>query len=258
MRYFLAVAYEGTHYAGFQIQDEQETIQSQVTRALETLFRDKFILTGSSRTDAGVHAEENYFHVDTMVTLTAKHRYNLNAILPHDIAITGIYQVPETAHCRFDATERVYKYLIYRYKNPFLTNKGWLYPYPLNLEILDRLSVVLMEYEDFSSFSKRNTQVLTYNCRIGSAYWEERNHGKLVFHIRSNRFLRGMIRGIVGTMIRIARSVQTIEEAEAIFRSVIEAKDCSKADFTTPAHGLYLMEVKYPEGLLKKVDGVER
>jgi len=254
MRYFISVAYQGTRYAGFQIQDGQETIQSQLTKALEILFRESFTLTGSSRTDAGVHAEENYFHFDTAVELRSGPRYNLNAILPGDIAVTGIYAVSETAHCRFDATERVYKYLIYKQKNPFLTDKGWLYPYPLNLDILHRLSVVLRDYEDFSSFSKRNTQVFTYNCAIGSAYWQEREKGELEFHIRSNRFLRGMIRGIVGTMLRIARTVQTLEEAELMFRGVIEAKDCAKADFTTPARGLYLMEVNYPEGLLKVVD----
>ncbi|MBW0178557.1 tRNA pseudouridine(38-40) synthase TruA [Sediminibacterium sp.] len=254
MRYFLSVAYQGTHYAGFQIQDGQETIQSQLTKALEILFRESFTLTGSSRTDAGVHAEQNYFHFDTAVELKSGHRYNLNAILPSDIAVTGIYGVSETAHCRFDATERVYKYLIYKQKNPFLTDKGWLYPYPLNLDILQRLSVVLRDYEDFSSFSKRNTQVFTYNCAIGSAYWQEREKEELEFHIRSNRFLRGMIRGIVGTMLRIARTAQTLEEAELMFRGVIEAKDCAKADFTTPARGLYLMEVNYPEGLLKEVD----
>jgi len=255
MRYFLSVTYQGTQYAGFQIKDGQETIQSQVTKALETLFRESFTLTGSSRTDAGVHAIQNYFHFDTDIKLLTKHRYNLNALLPQDIAITAIFQVPATAHCRFDATERVYKYLIYKHKNPFLTQRGWLYPYPLNMEVLHRLSVVLMEYEDFRSFSKRNTQVFTYNCRIGSAYWEEKDHGELEFHIRSNRFLRGMIRGIVGTMMRIARRELELTEAEAMFRAVIEAKDCSKADFTTPAHGLYLVEVNYPDGLLIPVDG---
>lgn len=257
MRYFLALAYQGTHYAGFQIQDGQETIQSQVTKALETLFREKFTLTGSSRTDAGVHAIQNYFHFDTDIALTAKHRYNLNAILPSDIAVTGIFRVSETAHCRFDAIEREYKYLIYRQKNPFLADRGWLYPYPLSLEILNRLSVVLMEYEDFSSFSKRNTQVFTYNCAIGSAYWEERGGEELEFKIRSNRFLRGMIRGIVGTMIRTARATNSVEEAESIFRKIIEAKDCSKADFTTPARGLYLMAVNYPDNLLKSIDEIQ-
>lgn len=254
MRYFLSVAYQGTCYAGFQIQDGQETIQSQVTKALITLFREDFILTGSSRTDAGVHAIQNYFHFDTNLELTAKHRYNLNAILPSDIAVTGIFRVAETAHCRFDAKERVYKYLIYRQKNPFLIKRGWLYPYPLCVGILNHLAVILMEYEEFSSFSKRNTQVFTYNCAISSAYWEEKEHGALEFHIRSNRFLRGMIRGIVGTMIRVARASQTAEEAAIKFREVIEAKDCSKADFTTPACGLYLMEVNFAAGVMNAID----
>jgi tRNA pseudouridine38-40 synthase len=254
MRYFLSVAYQGSRYAGFQIQDGQETIQSKVTDALKTLFRDDFALTGSSRTDAGVHAEQNFFHFDTAIELTAKHRYNLNAILPADIAVTGIYKVGEAAHCRFDAVEREYKYLIYKQKNPFLMGRGWLYPFPLNLAVLHRLSAILMEYEDFSSFSKRNTQVYTYNCIISSAIWVEHGAGELSFHISSNRFLRGMIRGIVGTMIRIARAGYTLEVAELLFRKVIEAKDCSKADFTTPAHGLYLMRVRYPEDILQVID----
>ncbi|MFZ6025748.1 MAG: tRNA pseudouridine(38-40) synthase TruA [Bacteroidota bacterium] len=256
MRYFLSVTYRGTNYAGFQIQDEQETIQSQVTKALETLFRESVTLTGSSRTDAGVHAIQNYFHFDTVIGLTPKHRYNLNAILPADIAVTGIFRVPQNAHCRFDAIEREYKYLIYRQKNPFLVDRGWLYPYPLNLAILDRLSVILMEYEDFSSFSKRNTQVFTYNCAISMANWEEKGTGELEFKIRSNRFLRGMIRGIVGTMIRTARAANSMGEAETNFRKILEAKDCSEADFTTPARGLYLMRVNYPDGLLKIVDEI--
>ncbi len=251
MRYFLSVAYMGTRYAGFQVQDGQETIQSQVTKALETLFRVPFSLTGSSRTDAGVHAEENYFHFDTDHQLTLKHQYNLNAILPSDIAIKGIYRVGETAHCRFDAVERKYKYLIHNKKDPFLTQRSWLYPYPLDRIVLNRLSEVLLTYTDFTSFSKRNTQVYTYNCEIREASWEDLVGGGLGFHISSNRFLRGMIRGIVGTMIRIARAGVTIEEAEELFRNIIEAKDCSRADFTTPAYGLYLMEVRYPEGMMQ-------
>ncbi|MBL0882964.1 MAG: tRNA pseudouridine synthase A, partial [Chitinophagaceae bacterium] len=200
MRYFLELSYDGTHYSGFQVQDGQETIQSAVARALETLFRQPFSLTGSSRTDAGVHALQNFFHFDSSLELTPKHRYNLNAILPSDIGITAIYRVADDAHCRFDALQRSYKYLIYRQKNPFMVNRGWLFPYPVNQELLDRMALILMEYSDFTSFSKRNSQVKTYICDIRSSYWEQGSNGALTYRIRSNRFLRGMIRGIVGTM----------------------------------------------------------
>lgn len=250
MRYFLELSYDGTRYSGFQVQDGQETIQSQVTKALETLFRQSFSLTGSSRTDAGVHALQNFFHFDSSLEFTSKHRYNLNAILPSDIAISAIYRVADDAHCRFDAIQRSYKYLIYRQKNPFMVNRGWLFPYPVNKTLLDRMALVLMEYSDFTSFSKRNSQVKTYICSIRSSYWEEGVDGALTYRIISNRFLRGMIRGIVGTMMRIARMEVSVQEGEQLFRSIIESKDCTHADFTTPAKGLYLESVAYPEGML--------
>lgn len=250
MRYFLELSYEGTNYSGFQIQDGQATIQSELTKALETLFRTSFELTGSSRTDSGVHALQNYFHLDTDLVLMAKHQYNLNAILPKDIALTGIYRVENEAHCRFDAISRSYKYVIYKQKDPFMVNRGWLNPFPLNLDLLDRMAEVLKEYEDFSSFSKRNTQVKTFICSIGTSYWERSENGTMIYHITANRFLRGMIRGIVGTMVRIARMDLSMQEGEAMFRGVIEAKDCTQADFSTPAKGLFLETVMYPEGLL--------
>lgn len=253
MRYFLELSYDGTRYSGFQVQDGQETIQSQVTKALETLFRQSFSLTGSSRTDAGVHALQNFFHFDSSLEFTSKHRYNLNAILPSDIAISAIYRVADDAHCRFDAIQRSYKYLIYRQKNPFMVNRGWLFPYPVNKTLLDRMALVLMEYSDFTSFSKRNSQVKTYICSIRSSYWEEGVDGALTYRIISNRFLRGMIRGIVGTMMRIARMEVSVQEGEQLFRSIIISKDCTHADFTTPAKGLYLESVAYPEGMLLQI-----
>lgn len=250
MRYFLELSYDGTHYSGFQVQDGQETIQSQVTKALETLFRQSFSLTGSSRTDAGVHALQNFFHFDSSLELTPKHRYNLNAILPSDISITSIYRVAGDAHCRFDAVQRSYKYLIYRQKDPFMVNRGWLFPYPVNKDVLDRMAMVLMEYSDFTSFSKRNSQVKTYICSIRSSYWEEGANGAMIYRITSNRFLRGMIRGIVGSMMRIARTEVSVQEGEQLWRSIIESKDCTHADFTTPAKGLYLESVVYPDHML--------
>lgn len=239
-RYFLEVAYMGTHYSGFQVQDNQRTIQSEMTRALEVLFRRSFTLTGSSRTDAGVHAVQNFFHFDTDLQLTDKHIYNLNAILQRDIAVKRIYEVGANAHCRFDALARAYQYHIYRHKDPFRQDRGWLYPYPLDKTLLDEAAAVLLEYRDFTSFSKRNTQVKTFQCTIERSEWEERDGG-LVYHVRANRFLRGMVRGLVGTMLKVGRGQLSV----AGFREIIEARDCTKADFTTPPQGLFLVAVIY-------------
>lgn len=230
----------GTHYSGFQVQDNQRTIQSEMTRALEVLFRRSFTLTGSSRTDAGVHAVQNFFHFDTDLQLTDKHIYNLNAILQRDIAVKRIYEVGANAHCRFDALARAYQYHIYRHKDPFRQDRGWLYPYPLDKTLLDEAAAVLLEYRDFTSFSKRNTQVKTFQCTIERSEWEERDGG-LVYHVRANRFLRGMVRGLVGTMLKVGRGQLSV----AGFREIIEARDCTKADFTTPPQGLFLVAVIY-------------
>lgn len=243
-RYFLELSYKGTAYSGFQVQDNAQTIQSEIEKALRTLFRQSFELTGSSRTDAGVHANQNFFHFDTGLEITAKHIYNMNALLPKDIAVKGIYAVPTTAHCRFDAVAREYNYFIYSSKDPFKNDRAWLFPYPLDIESLQQGARILMEYSDFTSFSKRNTQVKTFQCRIESSFWEKEGD-ELVYQVKANRFLRGMVRGLVGTMLKLGRGQITTEE----FREVIEAKDCSRADFSTPPQGLFLNRVYYNDTL---------
>ncbi len=247
-RYFLEISYKGTAYCGFQIQDTGATIQSELTTALQTVFREPFQLTGSSRTDAGVHALQNYFHCDTALALTNRHIYSINALLPKDIAIKSITLVAPDAHARFHALNRSYRYSIYRFKDPFLVETAWLYPFPISVQLLEATAELLMEYTDFTSFSKRNSQVKTYNCQLVYSRWKEKD-GLLMYEVRSNRFLRGMIRGLVATMLKVGRG--TISLAE--FRSIIEAKDCTRADFSAPAHGLCLMEVNYPVELLQKV-----
>lgn len=239
-RYFLELTYKGTAYSGFQVQDNAATIQSELEKALQVLFREPFSLTGSSRTDAGVHANQNFFHFDTELVITNRNVYNLNAILPPDIAVRGIYPVPETAHCRFDAVAREYKYYIFQHKNPFLVDRGWLYPYPLQIDLLQRGADIIRGYRDFTSFSKRNTQVNNFNCAIETAHWY-REQELLVFEVKANRFLRGMVRGVVGTLLKLGRG--QISEAELV--RIIEARDCSQADFTTPAQGLFLNRVFY-------------
>ncbi|MEY2903644.1 MAG: tRNA pseudouridine(38-40) synthase TruA, partial [Bacteroidota bacterium] len=158
-RYFLELSYKGTAYSGFQIQDTGTTIQSVVTDALQTIFRQPFALTGSSRTDAGVHAQQNYFHFDTELEISSRQVYGLNAILPKDIAVHRIVSVASDAHARFQAISRSYRYSIHTQKNPFLTETAWLYPFPINIDALHETASILMEYTDFTSFSKRNTQV---------------------------------------------------------------------------------------------------
>jgi tRNA pseudouridine38-40 synthase len=244
-RYFLELSYKGTAYSGFQIQDTGNTIQSEVTKALQTIFRQPFELTGSSRTDAGVHAKQNYFHFDTNLELSNKNCYALNAVLPKDIAVHRIALVADDAHSRFQAISRSYRYSIHASKDPFLTETAWLYPFPLQKDALDQAAAILMEYTDFTSFSKRNTQVNNFNCQLSKSEWIEQD-GILVYEVTANRFLRGMIRGLVATMLKTGRGTLTLQG----FRNILEALDCSKADFSAPAHGLCLMQVNYPSSIL--------
>jgi tRNA pseudouridine38-40 synthase len=244
-RYFLELSYKGTAYSGFQIQDTGNTIQSEVTKALQTIFRQPFELTGSSRTDAGVHAQQNYFHFDTNLELNNKNCYALNAVLPKDIAVHRIALVADDAHSRFQAISRSYRYSMHASKDPFLTETAWLYPFPLQKDALDQAAAILMEYTDFTSFSKRNTQVNNFNCQLSKSEWIEKD-GILVYEVTANRFLRGMIRGLVATMLKTGRGTLTLQG----FRNILEALDCSKADFSAPAHGLCLMQVNYPSSIL--------
>ena len=239
-RYFLEVAYKGTNYNGFQIQQNANTIQAEVEKALQTLFKQNFDLTGSSRTDAGVHALQNFFHFDTDVVITAKHIYNLNAIIPNDIIVKNITQVEDDKHCRFAAESREYKYHIYTAKNPFLEDRAYYFPYKLDVDLLHQAAAILLTYTDFTSFSKKHTQVNNFNCNIFISRWIEENDC-LVFNVKSNRFLRGMVRALVATMLKVGRGQITIEQ----FKNIIESKDCANAFFDTPAHGLFLVKVDY-------------
>ncbi|MBI3719152.1 MAG: tRNA pseudouridine(38-40) synthase TruA [Sphingobacteriales bacterium] len=239
-RYFIEVAYNGKNYAGFQIQDNAHTIQSEVEKALEIFFKQKFNLTGSSRTDAGVHALQNFFHVDSDIEINNRKIYNINAILPSDIVIKNITQVAAEAHCRFDAVYRYYKYHIYQFKNPFIDDRAFYFPFTLDFELLKQAASIIPQYSDFTSFSKRNTQVKTFNCQILKSEWLKEGDC-WAYHVKANRFLRGMVRGLVGTMLQVGRGKLNFED----FKAVIEAKDCSKADFAVPGHGLFLIEVGF-------------
>ena len=241
LRYFIEVAYKGTLFSGFQTQDNAVTIQSKVEEALQTIYKKDFQLTCSSRTDTGVHALQNFFHLDTETELNLKQVYNLNAVLPNDIVIKQISLVEPDKHARFSATHRQYKYYITRERNPFLTETAWFYPYNLDIDALQQAADVLLTYSDFTTFSKRNTQVKTFLCHIIISRWYYENDC-LVYEVKANRFLRGMVRGLVGTMLKVGRGLISIDD----FKQIIEAKDCTKANFNTPANGLFLVKVTYP------------
>ncbi len=243
-RYFIEVAYKGTAYAGFQIQQNANTIQAEIEKALHIYYRHTFELTGSSRTDAGVHAEQNYFHFDTDIVIdnktAEKALYHLNAILPQDIVVKSLQPVAVDAHCRFDAISRSYQYIVYQSKNPFIIDSAYYYPYTLDIHLLSKAAAMLLEYSDFQSFSKKNTQVFTYDCTLTKSQWTLQKD-ILLYEVTGNRFLRGMVRGLVGTMLHVGRGKCTIEK----FRSIIESKNASDTDFSTPAKGLVLKEVKF-------------
>ena len=240
-RYFLEVSYKGTAYSGFQSQKNTgDTIQAEVEKALEILQRERIMLTGSSRTDAGVHALQNYFHFDFEGELHPQLVYKLNAILPDDIVLKGVERVRPDAHCRFDALSREYRYYVYRTKNAFLRDRAYYFPYKLDLDKMRRSAEVLKEYSDFTSFSKRNTQVKTFECRLLESEWRIEEEC-LVYRVKANRFLRGMVRALTATMLKVGRG--TMGEGE--LREVIEAKDCTRASFAVPARGLFLVGVEY-------------
>lgn len=240
-RYFIEVSYDGAGFGGFQIQKNKETIQGTLENALAILYRQPIALTGASRTDAGVHAYQNYLHFDTDLIIEPRHIYNLNAILPNTVVVNAIYIVPNEAHSRFDALQRAYIYKIHTVKTPFLEGRSWFYPYPLDIEMLQTAADALLEYTNFESFSKKNTQVNTFECTISKALWIQ-SESNLTFNIHANRFLRGMIRGLVGTMLSVGRGQLNMEQ----WHDIIRSKDEQRVDFSTPAHGLYLSEIKYP------------
>jgi tRNA pseudouridine38-40 synthase len=239
--YFITTAYKGTHYAGSQVQENAITIQGEIEKALHTYLRQPVTLTGSSRTDAGVHAFKNVYHFDFQEDLSPEIVYHLNAILPQDIVLTGLYEVQPGSHSRFQATARTYQYDIYTQKNPFLEGRAWFYPYPLDVEEMNRAAELIVGEHDFSSFAKRGSQAKTTTCCITYCRWVSTPEGYRM-EVEGNRFLRGMVRALVGTLVRVGRKKINAED----FFSILQAKDSTRADFAAPAQGLYLVNVSYP------------
>lgn len=237
-RYFLEVAYKGTRYSGFQVQNNAITIQSEVEAAFQTLHRQPVRLTGSSRTDAGVHALQNFFHFDVDAPVHPQAVYKLNAILPDDIVVKNIVSMPAEAHSRFDALSRSYAYRLHHVKNPFLKDTSLFYPYKLNIEALQEGAAFILAQDDFSAFSKTNTQVSNFKCRIFHSQWEI-GTDTLVYRIEGNRFLRGMVRMLTATLLKMGRGKITKEEFETYFTG------STKCGVSSPSHALYLTAVSY-------------
>lgn len=242
--YFMFVCYDGLGYHGSQIQGSQPTVQLALEQALATLLRMELSVSGASRTDSGVHALGNIFQVALPTALAPNAAYRLNALLPATMAVTAIKEPSKaSANCRFDAISRLYRYRIYAKKDPFLCSRAYFFPFGLDEAILHSGAAIISETKSFETFCKRNSQTHTHKCTIMESRWER--HGEeLHYVVRANRFLRGMVRGLVGTQLALARGKFSLQE----FRRRIAAADCSLADFSPPGHGLYLEEITFPEG----------
>jgi tRNA pseudouridine38-40 synthase len=247
-RVALDVRYDGMAFHGSQIQGALPTVQKALNDALTMLFRNPVETFGASRTDEGVHALSNFYHFDAP-ELPKQLQYRLNAVLPPALSVNGLYEArnPEF-NCRFDALSRQYRYRIYAHKNPFLKDRAYFYPYATNLGALNETAAILKGHTHFESFCKRTTNMHSFKCTIHEAYWETSGN-ELHFVVRANRFLRGMVRGLVGTQLRVTKNGTSLPD-------ILAANDCRRADFAVPGHGLYLEEIRFPEGSLTRLEEV--
>jgi len=241
-RYFIELSYDGTNYHGWQVQPNAVTVQEVLDRALSTVLRTPIETVGCGRTDTGVHATEFFAHYEVESSMAIdKVVHSLNSVLPPDIAIKNIFPVDDEVHARFSATLRSYQYHIHFNKDPFKHGYSWLLRDEPDIDLMNQAAQIMMQYTDFSCFSKSNTQVKTNNCKISRAEWLRTDDG-MVFHISADRFLRNMVRAVVGTLLMVGRKEVTPEG----IREIINSKDRSNAGTSVPACGLYLTEVKYP------------
>ena len=246
MRYFIEISYKGTRYSGWQIQPHAESIQESIQKALSLILKTPVKITGAGRTDAGVHAKQMFTHFDINNEIDTGSLINkLNSFLAPDIAIHHIFKVPDEAHARFDALSRSYEYHIHTAKNPFLQEASWYFKKDLDIKKMNEAARILLKYEDFKSFSKSKTDVKTYKCDIKEAFWEEKENA-YIFHITADRFLRNMVRAIVGTLIEVG----TGKMSPADFEEVIKKRDRTQAGFSVPGHGLYLTKIEYPTKIM--------
>lgn len=241
MRYFIEFSYSGKNYFGYQIQPNEISVQEVLEKALSTILREKIKTTGAGRTDTGVHAKKIFAHFDAENRVEENLVYKLNSFLPQDIAVHRIFLVKDDFHARFDATYRTYEYYISMNKNPFLQDSSWqMWKRNLNIDLMNEACKILFEYEDFTSFSKLHTENRTNNCKIYKAFWEQ-NGSELKFTISADRFLRNMVRAIVGTLVEIGNGKMQPDD----LRKIIEDKNRNSAGTSAPAQGLFLVDVGY-------------
>lgn len=245
MRYFIELSYNGSVYHGWQNQPKAISVQEVLEKALSTILETSISVMGAGRTDTGVHAIQMFAHFDFKDELNAESIvFKINSFLPKDIAIHNIFKVKEDAHARFNALSRTYLYRITLQKNVFTFNNTFYIKQALDVEKMKEASKILFNYKDFQCFSKSNTDVKTYNCDIMRAEWVFKNN-ELQFTIQANRFLRNMVRAIVGTMINIGLGKISVQD----LHTIIKSKNRSEAGFSVPAHALYLLKIEYPEAI---------
>jgi len=241
LRYFIELAYKGTNYHGWQYQPNADSVQETLNKALSLLLKTEIDIVGAGRTDTGVHSKQMYAHFDYETEMDIPQLvHKLNSFLPKDIVIFDILQVADEAHARFDAKKRTYEYHIHTKKDAFENEGSWQYQHELDLDKMNEACQILFKHTDFECFSKTNTDVHTFNCVIFEAHWQQIG-AKIIFTISADRFLRNMVRAIVGTMINIGLGKVSLAD----FEKIIESKDRSQAGFSVPAHGLYLTKIEY-------------
>lgn len=242
MRYFIEFAYNGKNYHGWQYQPNASSVQETLSKAVSVLLRNETELMGAGRTDSGVHARQMFAHFDTEIDFNAENLISkLNSYLPKDIVIFDIHHVADEAHARFDAKKRTYEYHIHTFKDAFENEQSWYLHQKLDLEKMNQATKMLFDYQDFQCFSKVHTDVNTFNCSIFEANFKQTGN-QIVFTIAADRFLRNMVRAIVGTLTEIGTGKKNLDD----FKKIIESKDRNQAGASAPAHGLFLTKVAYP------------
>ena len=245
MRYFIEIGYNGKNYHGWQYQPDAISVQEVLEKALSTLLRTEIKVMGAGRTDTGVHSKQFFAHFDcNTIEDTTELVFRLNSYLPKAIGVYTIFKVQEAAHARFDALEREYQYVISLWKDPFMEDFAYLLHHKPDVDVMNEAANALLSYTDYQCFSRSKSDVKTYHCKIQKAVWTEHDN-QLVFTIRADRFLRNMVRAIVGTLLEIGYKKITLSD---LFK-IIESKDRSKAGASAPAHGLFLTKITYPESI---------
>jgi tRNA pseudouridine38-40 synthase len=249
-KYFIQLSYNGKSYHGWQIQPNARSVQEEINNALSTILQEEINCVGAGRTDTGVHAKNFIAHFETvnLFNIDTQHFiYKINAVLPNDVVIHSSYPMIDEAHARFSAISRTYHYYISPNKNPFSQDFSYFFPRELNIELMNQACKLLFEYEDFTSFSKLHSDAKTNNCKIIKAEWLELDN-QLLFIIQADRFLRNMVRAIVGTMLDIGLGKTSLEE----LAQIIESKERSNAGRSVPAQGLFLVNIEYPKEIYCK------